>query len=157
MLMRCAASHRVFCSFALSSKRKVRRKFTVKWKQSISVTDVHSYLGQGPSTLVWSFTLMRMFWRMKLIYPINVCIHTSLWHDGYKGKKHNKQSQLNFGSYIMLNLLLVSALLSHHQVSVYTKTFLENLTTSNIPKNFVVLYTIFTISFYKFKYLSMTV
>ena len=57
-----------------------------------------------------------------------------------KGKKQNSQSQLNYGSYLMLHVLHVSALQSNHQVPVFSKTYLENLTNLRVPKNIVLLY-----------------
>jgi hypothetical protein len=46
----------------------------------------------------------------------------------------------NFGSYFMLHVVHVSALQGRHQVPVFSKTYLENLTNLHVPKNFVVLY-----------------
>jgi len=40
----------------------------------------------------------------------------------------------------MLHVLHVSALQSHHQVPVFSKKYLENLTNLRVPKNIVLLY-----------------
>ena len=69
-----------------------------------------------------------------------VCFTTRKYHEARSHKRKISQSQLNFDSYLMLHVLHVSALQSHHQVPVFSKTYLENLTNLHVPKNFVVLY-----------------
>jgi len=84
------------------------------------VTDTHSNVGPRPFYVRLIIHIYTNSWKNEINLHYKL-LSTHIDVTRYIKGKETKQSKLNFGSYLMLHVLHVSALQSHHQIPEFQK------------------------------------